>query len=332
LVIGWRLWTAVALDSVHCRSRGGRPRGTMAMSQLTQAHRKVTGAGLMALVLAAGCAGVGFALGAPTRRVMPAGASAVNRPAAPLATSRRGAGLSIRARPVRGAVIAGRGVAFRVRIARALLPSGGRGHLAAWIWLGVTTRLPAGVSATFKPSATRGSTATLTFSTKAGARRGVYRVRLNAHGRFHRVGRYRGEHAYTFVTLTVTSPPSRQFTIAGSTAALLVPGGAAVIDLRLINPGAVALRVSHLAVGITGVRAPLADRTHPCTVRDFGVSQFSGDYGFTVPGSSTWSLARLGFAQAQWPRLLMLDRPANQDGCKQATLELSFAGASTGGP
>jgi hypothetical protein len=308
----------------------------MAMSQhLTQAQGKVTAVALMTLVLAAGGAGVVFALGAPARRAKPPAVSAVNRPVAAVVRSGRGRWLAIRAQSSHGAVLAGGTVAFRIRISRPVLPVGwrgnGRGHLAAWIWLGVTTRLPAGLTATFTPGVTRASSATLRFRASAGVRRGTYRVRLNAHGRFHRSGRYRGAHAYTFVTLTVTSPPSRQFTIAGSTTALLVPGGAAVIDLRLTNPRGPALRVSYLAVGITGVRAPLADATHPCTVRDFGVTQFSGRYGFTVPGSSTRSLAQLGFAQAQWPRVLMLDRPVNQDGCKQATLELSFAGASPGG-
>jgi hypothetical protein len=306
------------------------------MSQyLSNAHRKVGGVVLMTILLVAGCGGVVYALGAAPGRAMPPARPAANRPAVAVVPSKGGPWLSIRAESSHGAVLAGRALAFGMHIGRPALPvgwrGGGRWHFVARIWLGVTTRLPAGVSASFTPSGTRGSAATLTFETTLAARRGVYRVRVNAHGRFHRHGRYRGAHAYTFVTLTVTSFPSQRFTIAGATTSLLVPGGAAGIDLRLTNPGRVALRVGALVVSIRGVQAPLADATHPCTVSDFAVAQFSGGYGFTVPRSSTRSLAQLGFVPALWPSVLMRDPPVNQDGCEHATVALSFAGVSAGG-
>jgi len=53
---------------------------------------------------------------------------------------------------------------------------------------------------------------------------------------------------------------------------------------------------------------------------------FSGAYGFTLPARTTTRLSALGIPARQWPHIAMLDRPVNQDGCKRATLSLSFTG------
>jgi hypothetical protein len=305
----------------------------MAMSRyLSWAHRRISGVVVMALVLAVVGGGVVYALGAPPRRAVRA--VVVGRRGVRVTAGARVPWLSIRAESSGAGVVVGGVVAFGVRIARAVLPLGWTGnggwHRGVWVWLGVTTRLPPGIVARYMPRVTRASGVRLTFTVGAAARAGVYRVRLNAHGRSYRRGGYRGAHAYTFLTLRVSSPPSARFTIAGSPTALLAPGGAAGIDLRVTNPGGRAVRVSSLVVGVKGVRAPLASPTRPCTVADFAVAQFSGGYGFSVPGSSTRSLGQLGFAVVLWPRVLMLDRPVNQDGCQHATVLLSFSGVARG--
>jgi hypothetical protein len=97
------------------------------------------------------------------------------------------------------------------------------------------------------------------------------------------------------------------------------------VNATLTNPAAVELSVSSLAVSVSAVSAPNADAAHPCSVRDFAAVQFSGAYGFIVPASSTTSLAAIGLEPAQWPAVEMLDRPVNQDGCKGATLTLSYS-------
>lgn len=57
--------------------------------------------------------------------------------------------------------------------------------------------------------------------------------------------------------------------------------------------------------------------------------QFSGAYGLRIPAHSTRRLSSLGVAPARWPRVAMLDRAVNQDGCKHATLDLRFDGMAT---
>jgi hypothetical protein len=145
-------------------------------------------------------------------------------------------------------------------------------------------------------------------------------------------GGYMTVRAGTVVRLTVVLPSSRRFTIGGSAARLLVPGGAAGIDLQLSNPNGVPLTIEQLVVTIDGVRAPQARVSHPCTVADFAVAQFSGSYRFMLPGSRTRRLSELGFPAKQWPTVSMIDRPVNQDGCERASLMLSYSGTATGWP
>ena len=45
-----------------------------------------------------------------------------------------------------------------------------------------------------------------------------------------------------------------------------------------------------------------------------------------LPGDASTSLVRLGVPAWQWPNLKMRNRPVNQDGCKGATLKLSYLG------
>jgi hypothetical protein len=81
---------------------------------------------------------------------------------------------------------------------------------------------------------------------------------------------------------------------------------------------------------VSNVTAPGQDAAHPCTAEDFSVQQFSGPYGFQLPESSNNTLASLGIPESQWPRVAMVDRPVNQDGCKGASLTLDFAGSAMG--
>jgi hypothetical protein len=157
-------------------------------------------------------------------------------------------------------------------------------------------------------------------------RSGSYRIRLSA-----RSGKRRAKSAVNLVIeatrLTPTQPAA--FTISGSLPGALIPGTATPLDLTLSNPGP-STRISSLGVAVRGVIAPQADATHPCTVDDFSVTQFSGTYGFTLPSSSTRSLSQLGFPAERWPVVAMLNRPVNQDGCKGASVDLSYTGTSTG--
>jgi hypothetical protein len=119
------------------------------------------------------------------------------------------------------------------------------------------------------------------------------------------------------------------FTIAGDPPELLTPGTSAPLDLSLTNRESFDIAISDLTATVASVSAPRSDPSHPCGVADFSAKGFSGPAGFTLPASSTVSLGELGFASSEWPRIAMLERSTNQDGCKQASLSLSFSGSAT---
>ena len=137
--------------------------------------------------------------------------------------------------------------------------------------------------------------------------------------------------AIAALNLVLSSPQPTNFTISGDLTRPLEPGLAAPLDLALTNPGPAEIAISSLQVSLASVSAPHADVTHPCTVDDFRVDEFSGSYGFTLGSSSTSSLSELGFPAAQWPQVAMPDRPVNQNGCKGASLTLGYTGTSTEG-
>jgi hypothetical protein len=120
------------------------------------------------------------------------------------------------------------------------------------------------------------------------------------------------------------------FTISGDLPGSLEPGLSQPLDLALTNPGPSEISISHLLVSIESIHARQADEAHPCTLEDFSVAQFSGAYGFKLGAAETSRLSELGFPEKRLPRVTMLDRPVNQDGCKRASLTFSYSGTSTG--
>ncbi len=113
--------------------------------------------------------------------------------------------------------------------------------------------------------------------------------------------------------------------ISGVTRKLLHPGGSSRINLEFANRGSPATTLRHVRVTISGIDAPQADKTHPCTRADFRVRPMRSR-PFVLPAHASTSLIRLGVPAWQWPRLRMLNRPVNQDGCKGATLTLTYTG------
>ena len=131
------------------------------------------------------------------------------------------------------------------------------------------------------------------------------------------------------------TPRAIPYTIAGNVATPLYPGRApSRINVSFTNPnagnggyGRAGVRVASLRMTISAVSAPAATPLLPCTVSDFAVAQFSGVYPFLIPPGSS-SLQSLGFAEATWPSVRLVNRRVNQDGCKGATITLAFAGGS----
>ena len=123
----------------------------------------------------------------------------------------------------------------------------------------------------------------------------------------------------------------RPFGITGDVGGLLQPGDSAPIDLTLSNPNDRPIRVTSLSVAIASVTAPHATVANPCGVSDFAVAQLPGAASFTIPAHSSRTLATLGLAPAQMPSLSMINSAANQDGCKGATVRLSYGGTAVWG-
>lgn len=119
----------------------------------------------------------------------------------------------------------------------------------------------------------------------------------------------------------------RTFGVTGSVNGLLAPGVSRSVDLQISNPQNKGIAVTNLSVEITQVvRTSAAVAANlPCTTADYQLTQYSGAYPLTVePG--TRSLSGLGVAQAKWPQIKMLDTNKLQDGCKGATLQLTYKG------
>jgi hypothetical protein len=200
-----------------------------------------------------------------------------------------------------------------------------RRHLRARINLRVTSKLPPGVFARLSPRHTRGRRVRLILRVGPQAAPGRYRVRIRG-----RAGRLR--RAVT-LTLIVGKPgagqsrtgPAPAFSLRGDAAGLLEPGTSQPINVEVTNPNSSPLTIDGLTVAVTGVAAPHATASLPCTESDFAVQQYAGAAPLTVPASTTRSLAELGVPIADWPHVAIVDLPVDQDGCQGASLSLTYA-------
>ncbi|WP_309617451.1 hypothetical protein [Salinibacterium sp.] len=112
------------------------------------------------------------------------------------------------------------------------------------------------------------------------------------------------------------------FSISGSLDAPLRPGLSSSLDLELKNPYGQRLRIRDLAVAVESVKAPNETAALPCTAGDFATTPATGT--IALPARSATTLSALGLDEASWPQVAMLNTSTNQDGCKDATLILSY--------
>jgi hypothetical protein len=137
------------------------------------------------------------------------------------------------------------------------------------------------------------------------------------------------------LVLTATGTASaadhlQSFGIAGAPAAVLYPGATGVINLLLSNPNDVALRLQDLTVTLTTI-TPAAGAVGPCTAADYAIGQLPTDAGLVLPPHSSQTLSALGVANADLPRLTMLNTAQNQDGCQSAVVNLHYHGDALAG-
>jgi hypothetical protein len=122
---------------------------------------------------------------------------------------------------------------------------------------------------------------------------------------------------------------SAAFMIDGDATAPISPGITVPLDLRFTNPHPESLSVSHLRVTMHRLIAPNADSGHPCSARDYRVTQLRSSVEILLPPSATTGLQDLNIPRKSWPQVGMLYQPYNQDGCRGATLKLSYTAFGT---
>jgi hypothetical protein len=225
---------------------------------------------------------------------------------------------SLTASPSSLTVAAGTAATYTVSVGRTSFTSG--------VTLSATG-LPSGAAVSFSPNPVAGpsgSSSTMTVTTnRATTPAGTYALTISGSG-----GSPTQIHSTT-VTLVVSTPSGRPFPISGSLDGVLYPGASPLpLNLSVTNPNNFDLSITNLTVTVASVtKAPYAP-AGTCSASDFAVQQFSGAYPFKVNSGLTISLSSLGFPQAQFPQVRMIDQPYAQDGCKNATINFAYSGTA----
>ncbi|GAA3317626.1 COG1470 family protein [Arthrobacter ramosus] len=188
--------------------------------------------------------------------------------------------------------------------------------------------LPAGATASFSPAVVAAgpgsASSNLVVSTTSATPLGTYSLSLKGTSGTQ-------QSAVVVASLTVTAGQHQTFTISGGPTGLLAPGYGVSINLQLANPGNSSLNVTGLTVSVTGITrtAQAVANNRPCNPSDYVITQFSGSYPIAAPPGNS-SLSTSGIPANQWPQIKMLNSSLNQDGCKGATLQLSYSGTGQG--
>lgn len=122
-----------------------------------------------------------------------------------------------------------------------------------------------------------------------------------------------------------TSDRAQTFAITGDLSEPVSPGILVPLDLSFSNSHDQALMISGVTVTVESVDAPHATALLPCSVDDFVVDQLDTGTELRVDAGDTRTLTQLDIPEDAWPRVGMVDSDENQDGCKAAILELSYA-------
>lgn len=234
---------------------------------------------------------------------------------APLSSS-----LSMSATPASVTMAPGSSAVFTVQLTRTNFPGP--------VTFAVQGGLPSGATATFTPNPTTGNSSSLQITTPATAADGSFTLNLVSSGQ-NPSGTTQYAYASVGLVLNTTGKP---FTISGNLSGALAPGLSRSLDLTLVNPNKKPISITNLTATVQTVTRTAYAIAHnqPCTAADYAVTQYSGSYPLTVPGSSSTSLSSLGVSTSAQPKVSMLNTAVNQDGCKGATLTLAYSGSGQG--
>jgi len=233
--------------------------------------------------------------------------------------------LSMTATPASVTLAPGETAAYTIQLVRT--------NLTGSVTLSVTGGLPPGATWAIAPNSTTGSTSTLQVTTPETTKDDTYTLILEASGKDSNLETKR---ASASVKLDVNTK-GKNFAISGNLDGLLAPGRTLPLQLSLTNPNKKSISVTNLSVTLQDVTRTSVAISHsqPCTLGDYAVIQYSGPYPLVVPSSPTMSLSALGVPSGQWPQIQLINKPDpsaanNQDGCKGATLSLSYSGSAQG--
>ncbi|MDT0168087.1 hypothetical protein [Pseudarthrobacter sp. BRE9] len=203
-----------------------------------------------------------------------------------------------------------------------------RNNFSGPVSFSVLGGLPSGGTASFSPNPVTGSSTTLQVATTAASPNGSYNLYLVGTGKD---SSGKSQYAYANVQLVLDST-IKQFALSGSIPGSLSPGTSAGLDLQINNPNNKPLSLTNISVAVAGVSrsADAVAKNLACTPTDFSVTQYSGPYPVSVPAGTNKSLKDLGVSSSALPQVAMLDTSANQDGCKGATLQLTYSGSGQG--
>jgi uncharacterized membrane protein len=184
--------------------------------------------------------------------------------------------------------------------------------------------LPDRTTAVFTPNPlpATATQATLRVSSAANAQEGSYTLQARGTGLIGTVSTTR------FASLGLNVEKTKTLQVSGDLPADLGPGDEQSLDLSLENPHNFPVRIYDISVAIEeGTSAPACSGGRNYRVHQIAASRYQP--GLWIPANSTRTLSQLGVAEADQPRIEMLNLPEDQDACKDAELALQYVGTAT---
>ena len=122
---------------------------------------------------------------------------------------------------------------------------------------------------------------------------------------------------------------SAPVTISGNAVSAIEPGTWSALDLTITNDQSMPVKVSRLSVSIVDIYAPFSDADNPCSAKDYEIIQSRSLMVFEVAAGTSRDLSSTSLGVENWPKIAMIDRDSNQNGCRGASLTLSYSAATS---
>lgn len=181
-------------------------------------------------------------------------------------------------------------------------------------------QLPKNVTGTYYPSPATGDEATIELTSTENPKPGTYPLTVTGTAAID------GAQVSRSASIQLIVEEKKPFQITGAPSHELVPGVAAPVELILSNPHNFPLEVTEVAVAVGHQTSKAA-----CDgVENYSVDQMTGVYPLVLPAGASRTLTQLGIADDDKPAVRMNDLiSTNQDGCKGASVYLSYSGMAT---